>query len=298
LSPVCVIGLGAMGYGAALSLLRAGFDVHGVDLRADLRQRFAEVGGKAMSNPAEGARGCQAVLIFVVNAAQTEAVLFASDGAVGVLADGSVVVACATIAPNDAVRIAATLAKRGLFMLDAPVSGGAAKAASGEMTVMAAGDDEAFEKAGPLLNAIAARVYRLGSKPGAGSRMKLINQHLAGIHLAAAAEAVALATCAGLDLRTVHDVISHSAGTSWMFQNRVAHLVNNDSSAGSAVDIFVKDLALVLDAANSWNFPAPLGAAAHQLFKAASARGLGRENDIAIVKLYPGGESAAATRSR
>jgi 3-hydroxyisobutyrate dehydrogenase len=195
-------------------------------------------------------------------------------------------VACATVPPAFAEGLAGELGARGLLMLDAPVSGGAAKAATGEMTVMASGAPEAFEKAGPFLEAVAVKIYRLGDAPGQGSRVKMINQLLAGVHIAAAAEAMAMGMRAGVDPEVLYEVISNSAGSSWMFQNRVPHILEGDYSPRSAVDIFVKDLGIVLDAGRALGFPLPIAAAAHGRFAEASAAGLGREDDAAVVKVY------------
>jgi putative dehydrogenase len=283
---VCVIGLGSMGWGAALSLLRAGFTVRGVDLNAAVLERFAAAGGVAARSPAEGAAGASAVFTFVVNAAQTEAVLLGSDGAAAAMAPGALVAACATVPPAFAEALALRLAERSLLMLDAPVSGGAGKAASGEMTVMAAGSEAAFAKAEPFLKAIATRVYRLGDTPGQGSRVKMINQLLAGAHIAVAAEAMALGMRAGIDPAQLFEVITNSAGNSWMFQDRVPHILAGDYAPRSAVDIFVKDLGIVLETGAALGCTLPLAAAAHALFTTASARGLGREDDSAVVKVY------------
>lgn len=276
-----------MGYGAAASLLRAGFEVRGADVRPDVLERFARVGGVAASTPAEGARGADAVFTFVVNAQQTDAVLFGDAGAANALARGAVVIACATVPPAYAERLGARLEEMGLLALDAPVSGGTAKAATGELTIMASGAQAAFAKADPFLNAIATKVYRLGETAGMGSRVKMINQHLAGVHIAAAAEAMALGMRAGIDPHVLYDVISNSAGSSWMFQNRVPHLLAGDFAPRSAVDIFVKDLGIVLESGEAMAFPLPIASTAHQLFTRAAAQGLGREDDIAVVKVYP-----------
>ena len=173
-------------------------------------------------------------------------------------------------------------------MLDGPVSGGAAKAASGEMTIMASGTAEVFAKCESVFKAIATKVYRLGDAPGAGSRIKMINQLLAGVHIAAAAEAMALGIKAGADPEVLYEVICNSAGGSWMFQNRVPHILAGDYAPLSAVNIFVKDLGIVLDAARKSAFPLPLTATAHQMFLMAAAAGLGAEDDSAVVKIYPG----------
>lgn len=282
----CVVGLGSMGLGAAVSLVRAGFEVRGVDLRPEVVGRFAEAGGAGAASPAEGARGAEVVFTFVVNAEQTRAALLGPGGACETLAPEAVVVACATVPPAFAEELAGELEQRGLLMLDAPVSGGAAKAAAGEMTIMASGSPAAFEKAGPFLDAVAAKVYRLGDAPGQGSRVKMINQLLAGVHIAASAEAMALGMKAGVDPQVLYDVISNSAGSSWMFQNRVPHILEGDYTPRSAIDIFVKDLGIVLDAGASMGFPLPIASAARERFATAAARGLGREDDAAVVKVY------------
>jgi 3-hydroxyisobutyrate dehydrogenase len=267
-------------------LLRAGKKVCGVDVRPDVLRRFADEGGLKATTPKEGARGAGVVLTFVVNAEQTEQVLFGSDGAVAELKPGAVVVACATVPPLFAERLAARLAEKGILMLDAPVSGGAAKAATGEMTIMASGARDAFDRADPYLSAIATKVYRLGDKPGIGSRVKMINQLLAGVHIAAAAEAMALGMKAGIDGKVLYEVITNSAGASWMFQNRVPHILDNDYAPRSAVDIFVKDLGIVLETGAALTLDLPIASAAHRQFKTASAKGLGREDDAAVFKLY------------
>ncbi len=281
-----VVGLGSMGLGAALTALRKGVTTLGLDTRAEARQRFVAEGGSATESLAELGARCDAVLVLVVNAAQTEAVLFGPDGLLGTLEPGSVVIASATVDPSLPPAWQQRLASRGLWLIDAPVSGGAAKAAAGQMTMMASGAPEAFAAAGELLDAIAGKVYRLGDRPGTGSTVKMVNQHLAGVHIAAACEAMALGMRAGADPRALYEVISNSAGSSWMFQNRVPHILDGDYTPLSAVDIFVKDLGIVLDAARRLSFPLPLAAAAHQLYLATAAAGHGAEDDSAVIKFY------------
>lgn len=282
---VAVIGLGAMGMGAARSCLAAGLETVGCDISADARAAFAAAGGAVAASPAD-IGPVDAVLTLVVNAAQTDAVLFGDAGAAANLQPGAVVIAGATTPPDYPPKLAARLEELGVLLLDAPVSGGAAKAAVGEMTVMASGAPEAFEKAAAVLDAISERVYRLGDAPGQGAVVKMINQLLAGVHIAAMAEAFALASRSGADLETVYEVISNAAGASWMFQNRGPSILEGDYQPKSAVDIFVKDLGIVLDAGRSMTFPLPLAATAHQQFLAASAGGHGRENDSAVIKVF------------
>jgi 3-hydroxyisobutyrate dehydrogenase len=283
-----VIGLGAMGRGMAGSLRRAGYRVHVCDVRAEAAQAFAAEGGVACANPAELARHCEVVISVVVNAAQTEAVLFGEDGAAAAMAPGSLFVMCSTVDPNRSVALEAQLAERGLLYLDAPISGGAARAASGQMTMMTAGTAAAYDKAGGVLDAMAAKVYRLGDRAGNGSKVKIINQLLAGVHIAAAAEAMALGLREGVDADALYEVITNSAGNSWMFENRMAHVLAGDYTPLSAVDIFVKDLGLVLDTARATKFPLPLSATAHQMFMQASTAGYAKEDDSAVIKIFPG----------
>jgi 3-hydroxyisobutyrate dehydrogenase len=285
---VGVIGLGAMGMGIAQSLLRAGFDVHAFDLRPEALKTIAQAGAQTADSPAALAGKVEALLTVVVNAQQTEEVLFGANGACAHLAPGAVVIGCATVAPDFAEALGARVEAMGLQFIDAPISGGAAKAASGEMSVMAAGKPEVFERCAALFDAISAKLYRLGEKAGQGSKVKMINQLLAGVHIAAAAEAMALGLKAGCDPEALYEVISNSAGSSWMFQNRVPHILAGDYRPLSAVNIFVKDLGIVLDYAKKTVFPLPMSATAHQLFMQAAAAGHGGEDDAAVVKVFPG----------
>jgi putative dehydrogenase len=285
---VGVIGLGAMGHGMAQSLRRNGFAPHVFDVRTGLAEAFAREGGTACASAAELARACDVVVSVVVNAAQTEDVLFGSGGVAAAMRSGGVFVMCSTVDPNRSVALEARLAERGLLYLDAPISGGAAKAASGQMTMMSSGRPEAYGKCSTVLDAMSTRVYKLGDKAGAGSKVKIINQLLAGVHIAAAAEAMALGLREGVDPAALYEVITHSAGNSWMFENRMAHVLAGDYTPLSAVDIFVKDLGLVLDTARASKFPLPLASTAHQMFMQASTAGFAKEDDSAVIKIFPG----------
>ena len=300
---VGLIGLGAMGSGMANSLRRAGHSVHVYDVRAEVAQAFAKDGGVACDALAQLGAACDVVISVVVNAAQTEAVLFGADdakdggcadskesssGCAAAMKPGSVFVMCSTVDPNWSIALEKRLVALDILYIDAPISGGAAKAASGDMTMMSAGSPAAYVKAEPLLNAMAGKVYRLGDSAGAGSKVKIINQLLAGVHIAAAAEAMALGLREGVDPAALYDVITHSAGNSWMFENRMAHVLAADYTPLSAVDIFVKDLGLVLDMARASKFPLPLSSTAHQMFMQASCAGYAREDDSAVIKIFPG----------
>lgn len=283
---VGVIGLGSMGMGVAASLLRAGHAVFGCDIRPEPRASLAAQGGRACATPAEAAMDAETLILLVVNAAQVDAALFGPDGAAARMKPGGVILQSATVAPDYPEALAARLAPFGLRLIDAPVSGGAVGAQSGRLTLMASGDPAAFAACESVLSAIAAKVYRLGDAPGAGSRVKLINQLLAGAHIAVAAEAMALAIRLGADPATVYEVITNSAGGSWMFANRMQHVLDGDYAPRSAVNIFVKDLGIVLDTARQAQFPTPMAATALQLFTMAAAQGLAGEDDAAVIKVF------------
>ncbi len=261
---------------------------HVFDIRPGVAESFAQGGGTACGSVAGLAAACDVVISVVVNAAQTEDVLFGAGGAAAAMKPGSVFVMCSTVDPNVSIGFEQRLEAKGLHYLDAPISGGAAKAASGQMTMMTAGRPEAYAACGGVLDAMAAKVYRLGDRAGAGSKVKIINQLLAGVHIAAAAEAMALGLREGVDAAALYEVITHSAGNSWMFENRMAHVLAGDYTPLSAVDIFVKDLGLVLDTARATKFPLPLASTAHQMFMQASTAGFGREDDSAVIKIFPG----------
>lgn len=283
---VGVIGLGSMGIGAALSLLRAGHAVTGCDMRQAARDEFAAAGGAVAARAADLPDGTEAVVVLVVNAAQTEAALFGEHGAAGRLAPGAVVVSSATMAPDAARALAVQAEARGILYLDAPVSGGAVKARAGEMTVMGAGSEAAFAAAQPVLDAIATRVWRLGGEAGIGATVKVVHQLLAGVHIAVAAEAMALGIRAGADPQALYDVVTSAAGNSWMFENRMARVLTGDDAPRSAVDIFVKDLGLVADMARGLDFPVPLASQALQLFTAARAMGQGGKDDGFVIRVW------------
>jgi L-threonate 2-dehydrogenase len=290
---VGLVGLGAMGRGMAASLRRAGHVLCVHDARMETMHEFVREGGTACASAAELASTSEVVISVVVNAEQTEQVLFGPGGAAAAMKPGSVFVMCSTVDPKFTMALERRLEAMGLLYLDAPISGGAAKAATGQITMMTAGRPAAYDKCGGVLESISAKVYRLGDHAGPGSTVKVVNQLLAGVHIAAAAEAMALGIRAGVDPDKIYDVITHSAGNSWMFENRMPHVLAGDYTPLSAVDIFVKDLGLVLDTARASKFPLPLASTAHQMFMQASSAGHGREDDAAVIKIFPGIELPA-----
>ncbi len=280
---VAVAGLGSMGMGAALNLAARGFTVTGAEPRQAARAELEAAGGATVESAALLPPGLDALILFTVNAGQATDVL---DAALDRVTPAGIVLNCVTVAPGAARQFGARVEAAGRLYLDCPVSGGAKGARAGTMTAMASGAPTAFARAEPVLAAIAGRIWRLGDEPGIGSTVKMVNQLLAGVHIAVAAEAMALGIRAGADPQTLFDVITTSAGNSWMFENRVPHILAGDDTPLSAIDIFVKDLGIVLDGAHALQFPLPLAAAAHQLFLAAAAAGDGGCDDAFVIRVW------------
>ncbi|MGV8936687.1 MAG: L-threonate dehydrogenase [Allorhizobium sp.] len=282
---IAVIGLGSMGLGMARSLIRAGLDVSGCDISEQALVCLSAAGGRPFSSPAAAVAGADIVVVVVVNAAQTETVLFGDNGAAAAMKPGAVIISSATIAPAQAKAFFARAEESGLLYLDAPISGGSVKAEAGQLTVMASGPPETFAAARPALDAMAATVYELGDAVGIGSSFKIVNQLLAGVHIAAACEAITFAKSMDLDISRVYEVITKSAGNSWMFENRIPHVVAGDYTPHSAVSIFTKDLGIVSDIGRAQKFPLPIASAALQLFIMTEGAGMGRDDDSSVARL-------------
>ncbi|WP_425041217.1 L-threonate dehydrogenase [Primorskyibacter sp. S187A] len=284
-SSAAVFGLGSMGFGMASSCLAAGLTTWGVDVVNDQMARFREAGG-APGDVQDNLHRLDAVVVVVLNAAQTEMVLFGPQGVVQGLKAGAVVMACATVPPAFAREMAGRCAEHGVHYLDAPISGGSVKAAEGALSIMASGTPEAFDAAGPVLDATAQQVFRLGDEAGPGSAMKAVNQLLAGVHIATMAEAMTFGMTQDISPEDFTEVISQCAGTSWMLENRAPHIVQGDYTPHSQVNIWPKDLGIVLEVAKSAGFSAPITAAALQQYMVAVGMGLGAQDDAAIAKVY------------
>lgn len=282
---IAVFGLGSMGYGMARSCLRAGHTVHGFDVMAQHVARFIAEGGKN-GEVADVAPTVDAVVVVVLNAAQVESVLFGDDGIVPRLRPGAVVMACATVPPEFAKEMEQRCAAHAVLYLDAPISGGSVKAGEGRLGVMASGSAAAFDAARPVLDATAETVFALGDAAGAGSAMKAVNQLLAGVHIATMAEALTFGITQGIKPDTFVDVITKCAGTSWMLENRAPHVVAGDYTPHSQVNIWPKDLGIVLEAAKASGFHAPITETALAQYKRAVEMGLGGEDDAAVAKVY------------
>ncbi|MGR3508416.1 MAG: L-threonate dehydrogenase [Sulfitobacter sp.] len=282
---VALFGLGAMGFGMANALCRSGITTYGFDLDAAAEARFRECGG-VEGDLDKIAASLDAAVIVVVNAEQTETVLFGRGGVADKLTAGTVIIACATVAPDFARAMEARCHERDLLYLDAPISGGTLKASDGQLSILASGSSLAFSKARPALDAMATRVFELGEAAGAGSSMKAVNQMLTGVQIAAMAEALTFGMTQGVTPAQFLDVISQCAGTSWALENRAPSIVSGDYRPLSAVDIWPKDLGIVLDIARAAKFAAPITATALQQYLAASGSGLGGEHDSAVAKVY------------
>lgn len=294
---VGLVGLGAMGRGVAANLLVKGFEVVGRDVNDEAQAWLQARGGEASRDLADlAARGCEAVISFVVDDQQTEAVLFGDGGLAQRLQKGTLFIACSTMPPAYVRSLGERLKPLGIGLVDAPVTGGKAGAEAGSLTVMAAGAAADVQRAMPVLQAFGSRVFTLGETPGMGAQMKVINQLLCGVHIAAAAEGLALAQRHGLPLQTTLDVLQSGAASSWMLGDRGPRMASGRfDEVTSAVDIFVKDLGLVVDAARAGKVATPVANAAFLAFLAASGRGLGRLDDAAVMRNYTDafpGESA------
>ena len=279
------IGLGAMGAPMARRLVDAGHRVCGFDMQAEAVQALVGAGGIGASSAAEAARDADLLWLMVVSGEQAKAVLF-DDGAAQALPRGATVVAACTQAPALARATALRLGEMGLSMLDAPVSGGVKGAMAGALTIMASGPAEVLERVRPVLEAVGQRIFDVGREAGLGSTAKMINQLLCGVHIAAAAEAMHVAERAGVSLQTVYDIVTVSAGNSWMFGDRGPRMMMDDPPVASAVDIFVKDLGIVLDQGKLTRQGLPLASAAMQMFLAASGLGHGTADDSQVLRAY------------
>ncbi len=279
------IGLGAMGVPMALNLLKAGHSVCGFDVRPGAADALVAAGGTAATSAAAAAQGAELLWLMVVSGEQADAVLFDA-GAAAALPQGAIVALGCTQAPAHAARTAQRLAGMGLRTLDAPVSGGTKGAQAGSLSIMCSGEEAAMARARPVLDALGQRVFDCGRSAGQGSTAKMINQLLCGVHIAAAAEALHLAERAGVSTATVHEIISASAGNSWMWGDRGPRMMQADPAVTSAVDIFVKDLGIVLGEARALKAGLPLSSAAMQMFLAASGLGHGAADDSQVIRAY------------
>uniref|UniRef100_A0A453RAQ6 Uncharacterized protein n=1 Tax=Aegilops tauschii subsp. strangulata TaxID=200361 RepID=A0A453RAQ6_AEGTS len=282
------IGLGAMGFGMASHLLKSGFSITAYDVYKPTLARFAALGGLTKDSPEEVSRDAEILIIMVANEVQAESVLYGNAGAVSGLPAGTSIILSSTVSPGFVTQLKGRLEAecREIKLVDAPVSGGVKRAADGTLTVIVSGTDEALHCTGRVLSALSEKLYLIKGGCGAASSVKMVNQLLAGVHIASAAEAMAFGARLNLRTRRVFEIIQHARGYSWMFGNRVPHMLDNDYTPLSAVDIFVKDLGIVSRESSNLRIPLHVSSVAHQLFVSGSASGWGRYDDSAVVKVY------------
>jgi len=288
------IGLGAMGAPMAACIARAGHQVLAYDIDPGRAQALAPDGVKAASTVSRAARGAEVLAVMVATPAQVEAVLYGDDPAAAALPPGSVVLVMATVGPAAVQDWAIRLATQGLHLVDAPVSGGVARAAAGDLLIMVGAPEAAVLKVRPVLDAMARTAPVVGATPGDGQKVKLVNQLLCGVHIAVAAEALAFAEAMHLNAETTWEVIRHGAAASFMLDDRGQRMVHGAfEQVNSALDIFVKDMGLVIDAARQHGHPTPLAGATEQLYLAGRRAGLGRQDDSSVIEILRGGAAVS-----
>jgi len=280
------LGTGAMGAPMAARAARSGHSVRAYDIAPERAAALAADGVRPAATIAAAVAGADVAVVMVATPGQLEQVLFGPGGAAGALPPGAVVVIMATAGPEAVVSAARRLAATGAAVVDAPVSGGTQRAAAGELLIMVSGPAGPVARARPLLDALARSAPVVGPLPGDGQRMKLVNQLLCGVHIAAAAEALAFAEALGLQAAQCWQVLREGAAASFMFDDRGARMVAGDfGQVRSAMDIFVKDMGLVSEAAGGAGARVPLAAAARQLYERGHELGLGRLDDAAVIEV-------------
>ncbi len=282
---IAFIGLGAMGQPMARNLAAAGFAVHGFDLDAAALSDLASAGGRPAASVREACAGADAIVLMVVNAAQAEAVLF-EDGALEAAPADAIVCLMATCPPRRVASIAGRVAATGRRFVDCPVSGGVVGATAGSLTIMAAAPLAVFEAVRPILLAMGRRALHIGDQPGQGATVKTVNQLLCGVHIVVAAEALSLAEQIGVDTGKLLEILTDTSAGSWMLRDRGPRMLESDPGVTSAIDIFVKDLGIVLEAGRETKAALPMTALAFQLFNATSGWGDGAADDSQVIRAY------------
>ncbi len=281
------VGLGAMGFPMAKRLAGAGFELKVFDVLDERTRPLVELGAESSASPKDAAEGSEALVVMVANADQAKGALFGEGSAAEVLPKGAAVVVMSTIGPEAVRELADGLAGRGLRTLDAPVSGGVARAERGDLLIMAGGPEDLFEELRPALGAMGSSVVHCGPRVGDGQAVKLVNQLLCGVHIAAAAEALAYAEALGLDPRFVFETIRHGAANSFMLEDRGERMLKEEFvPPKSALDIFVKDMGLVRQAAEEQGFETPLASAALEMYLAGKEASLGAEDDSGVIRVF------------
>jgi L-threonate 2-dehydrogenase len=288
LTQVAVVGAGNMG-GAMLARLRdLAWSVGVYDTDAQAQAKALTHGALPMASPRHAARSLApdgVLLIAVVDAAQTEAVLWGEDGAGPELQPGQTVMLCPTLGPKTVQTQAERLAERGVDCMDAPMSGGPLRARQGTMSLMVACSEPVWQRSQNLLNALSQQVFRVGVRAGDGACTKLVNNLLAAVNLAGAAEALALAERLGLDPAVTLSVMEASSGQSWIGSDRMGRALAGDFEPRAHVSLLAKDTGLAVSAADEVAYDPPLGRLARDLFAQAMAQGLAQLDDAALLQL-------------
>ena len=282
---VAFVGLGAMGTQMAGNLVAKGFDVRGIDINPAAVKALHEKAGTPVRALKEACGDANFLVLMVVNAQQAEDVLF-TQKAVEYLPKDAIVILMATVSPAQAKSIAERVAAAGRTFIDAPVSGGVVGAANASLSIMAAAEEGAYKRALPVFQALGQRLFHVGTEAGQGEAVKAINQLFCGTHIAVMAEAFSLAKKAGVDLNLVFDLVSESAASSWMIKDRGPRMISDSEDVTSAVDIFVKDLSIVVATGADYKAAVPLASVAWQMFSAASGRGEGKLDDSKVIRSY------------
>ena len=284
---IAVIGLGAMGLPMAAHLASR-FGVTGFDPFEPRRELARNEGMTVEATPRDACRNADIALLAVRDSAQAESAVFGQDGVVDSLQSGSPVILTSTVGPAAARALAERLEEVGYPMIDAPISGGPVRAGNGDLLIVVGAAENALARAQPVLDHLASTLTIVGPRPGDGQALKAINQLLAGVHIAAAAEAIALARGLGLDPAVVIEALSKGAAGSFMFSDRGPRMLQaytGGAEVKSRVDIFVKDMGIVTGVGQDAHVPLPLAAAAHQLYLIAEAAGLGAQDDSSVVTI-------------
>ncbi len=282
---VGIIGVGNMGGAMAANLLSQGWPVHVCDIDDNKTRALSQLGAVVHANPRDIANHTPLLIICVVDAVQTKDVLFGANGAAMHLKAGQTVMLCPTIAPADVEYCANKLSELGIETIDAPMSGGPARARDGSMSLMLACNDAVYAKHQDLIAVLSNQVFRISQRVGDGAKTKLVNNLLASINLAGAAEVMGLAEKMGLDLSTTLNVIEHSSGQSWIGSDRMRRAIANDYEPRAHTTLLAKDSKLAVQSASHLSYPTPLGQVAMATFARAVDDGYADLDDASLFKL-------------
>jgi len=280
-----MIGLGLMGTAMSRNLLAAGFAVAGYDVRPEAMQALADAGGRPAASSAEVGKRADVVITALPSGAIVEAALLGPEGVAEGARPGLLILEMSTVAPETSRRLAARLGDRGVPMLDAPVSGTSSMVARRDCIIMVGGDRAAFDRCGPILEALSRRAFYIGPS-GAGAQLKLVTNLIMGVNTLATAEGLALGVKAGLEPRLMLEVLGQSAAASRMLELRGPLMVDRQYEAQMKIEMFLKDISLILENGQQLKMPLPLAAAMQQMFTAAYNQGRGAQEMAAVIEAY------------